>query len=106
MPRIKGKYLAVAALMLGFPAGSAEAAACSKQQTIKDAFGPSIAYQASRTKSAAGAQGIYDGYNGIESGDMGCRELYNQYDSYLNDVTTQTDRSLGVRKFGFTFRKW
>lgn len=109
MTDMNTKCLASVVLMFCVSAGSAEAASCSQEQRIKDAFTPNIAYQASRAERAMGsaaAQNVYNDFNAIGSGDMGCRDLYNLYNSYLGDVTTNNDRALQGGGSGLGFKKW
>ena len=103
------KCLASVVLMFCLSAASAEAASCSQEQGIKNAFMPNLAYQASRAGSAMGgaaAQNVYDDFHVIGSSDMGCRDLYNQYNSYLGAITTDNDRALSDGGLGLGFKKW
>jgi len=103
------RYFFSVVLTLCVSAGSVEAASCLQEQRIKDAFSPNIAYQASRAGSAMGettAQNVYSGFDAIGSSDMGCRDLYNQYNSYLGTITTDNDRALSGGGLGLGFKKW
>ncbi len=109
MTDMNAKYLASVVLMFCVSAGSAEAASCLQQQTIKDAFTPNFTYQASRAGSAMGGsaeQDINNDFDEIGSSDMGCRDLYNLYNSQLDDITTNNDRAQDDGGFGLTFKKW
>lgn len=109
MLNMNAKYLASVVLMFCVSASSAAAAECLKGQTIKEAFEPNIAYQASRAESALGgaaAKNVYNDFNAIESSNMGCLDLYNMYNSYLNEITTDNERALSGGGFGFRFKKW
>ncbi len=54
----------------------------------------------------AAGQNVYNEFDAIGSGSMGCRDLYNQYNSQLNDVTIENDRALSRGSYGFSFKKW
>ena len=90
------RFTAIASIaMLGTSVANAR---CASAPQIKQAFEPSVGYQASRF--GRNSAEIVTKFGNIDSRGLGCVELYSQYKSYLDSVTRKNNGvTLGFRKW-------